>query len=559
MCFEFYKDNEITLLLFIIFAILKNCSMKSDIIVIGAGASGLMAAYFAARSAADDGKCLQVTVLEKMSRPGRKIMITGKGRCNFTNLKDWNDFSAHVQAGSRLAKSAFYSFPSHAVIDFFESFGMATVVERGDRAFPASYRSSDVVDTLVNACNSVGVKILCDVEVTGIEALSVAACGSGDAAGKAESHDFACAAFGSASAAVSGGFRLTTVGGGQFLCSKLIVATGGLSYPSTGSTGDGLAWASATGHTVTRTFPSLTALVPVGYKLPSASSSSSVTAPEAVASTVPGIANPAAASATSAFFSHYAELAARHDRLDSASPLLPKHLDRTLPLSEMGDLLCGIHLKNVQMTLSVQDSDVVSEFGDLDFTDGGIEGPVGFQLSRKAVKALVNGSRVALSLDLKPAVSFDELYSRVCSLWDEINADSRSCRLKEKEKCRILLGKLIPWELYSGFKACNPGILRVEQRGRHEAYMHIDLKAIAAALKSWHFDIAGFVGYERAVITAGGVSADSVVSKTLESRVLPGLYFCGEVLDVDADTGGYNLQLAFCTGVLSGISAAKRS
>ena len=142
--------------------------MKSEIVVIGGGAAGLMAAYHAARTLVDAGVAAQVTVLEKMPRPARKVMITGKGRCNFTNVKDWNAFSGHVRSKPNFVKSAFYHLPSQAVVDWFESFGMATVVERGDRAFPASYHASDVVDTLVNACLSLGVKIETDAEVVSL-------------------------------------------------------------------------------------------------------------------------------------------------------------------------------------------------------------------------------------------------------------------------------------------------------------------------------------------------------------------------------------------------------
>ncbi|MBR5925147.1 MAG: NAD(P)/FAD-dependent oxidoreductase, partial [Bacteroidales bacterium] len=198
-----------------------------------------------------------------------------------------------------------------------------------------------------------------------------------------------------------------------------------------------------------------------------------------------------------------------------------------------------------------------NEFGDIDFTDGGIEGPVGFQLSRKAVKALINGSRVKLVLDLKSGVPLPELTARVKELWAQIDKDPRSRNLHEKEKCRILLGKLMPWELIPGFTACNPGIITLERKGRPATKVWINLPTIAKCLKEWTFDIDGYVGYERAVVTAGGVSTDDIVAKTLESRKVPGMYFCGEVLDADCDTGGYNLQVAFSTGLLAGQSAAK--
>ena len=456
--------------------------MKTDILIIGGGASGLMAAWGAARTFADRGEGAQVTILEKMPRPGRKIMITGKGRCNFTNVKDWNAFAPHVQAGSAFVKSSFYNLNPGRLVAWFEGYGMPAVVERGDRAFPSSHRSSDVVDTLVGACLGLGVKILTGTAVTDVSALP------------------------------DGGFQVMAEGPDgpeRWLCRKLVLATGGLSYPGTGSTGDGYAWARALGHTIKPLFPSLTALVPRGYKAG-----------------------------------------------EPVSTDGPRHIDRSTPLSETGQLLQGIQLKNVGATLLVQGTTAQEETGDLDFTDGGIEGPVGFQLSRKAVKSLVNGARVQLVLDLKPGVELTEITERVKALWKEVDVDPRSRRLHEKGKCKVLLEKLLPRELIPGFLACHPGILTLERRGRTDTKVWVNLPTIAKALKAWTFDIAGYVGYERCVVTAGGIATDEVSPKTMESKKCPGLYLCGEVLDVDSDTGGYNLQTAFCTGRLAGQSAA---
>ena len=449
--------------------------MQYDIAVVGGGASGMMAAFVAARSAADAGESVRVCILEKMPRPGRKIMITGKGRCNFTNLKSWNEFSSHVRSGSKFIKSAFHAFPPGKTIEFFEGFGTKTVVERGDRAFPASYHAGDIVDTLVSACNSVGVSFLTETEVLSIEK-------------------------------DSRGFRLSTSAGEAIICRKLIIATGGLSYPSTGSTGDGLKWAEALGLRVEPTFPSLTALVPKGYK-------------NVVGKAV--------------------------------------HIPRETELSELGNAFCGIQLKNVGVTLEIDGNEAGSEFGDIDFTDGGIEGPIGFQLSRKAVKALVNGSKAELSIDLKPGVNLTDLTCRVKDLWAEVDRDPRSERLREKEKCRIMLGKLMPWDLIPGFMAAHPETITLERRSRTETKVWVNLVSIAKALKDLRFPLAGFVGYERAVVTAGGVDTDELFPKTLESRKVPGLYFTGEVIDCDCDTGGYNLQTAFSTGYLAGSSASK--
>lgn len=475
--------------------------MKSEIIVVGAGASGLMAAYSAADMLCRAGSYAQVTLLEKMPRPARKIMISGKGRCNFTNMKDWNEFSAHIRSKSNFVKPAFYNMTSQNVLDFFEGYGMRTVVERGDRAFPASYRASDVVDTLVNACQSKGVKIITEVNVTGVELIE----------------DRFFSKPGAENALV---FALHTETGESWYAQRLILATGGLSYPSTGSSGDAYEWACALGHSLVTLFPALTALVPKGYKL------------------VPEELEPAAVPAC-------------------AREGLRLHIDRSCPLSEYGAKLCGIHLKNVGVQLIVEGSVAGEEFGDIDFTDGGLEGPIGFQLSRKAVKSMVNGSRVSLNLDLKSGVSLTDLTVRIKELWAEIDKDPRSRRLKEKERCRILLGKLMPWELIPAFIASNPGIITLERRSRNETKVWVNLVTIAKSLKSWEMEIAGYVGYERAVVTAGGVDTAELVAKNMESRIVPGLYLCGEVLDIDADTGGYNLQCAFSTGALAGRSAAQ--
>lgn len=463
--------------------------MKSDIIIIGGGASGLMAAYGAASTLVAHGSDAQVTVFEKMPRPARKVMITGKGRCNFTNVKDWNEFSQHIRSKSNFVKSSFYNLDSSSVVRFFEEYGLQTVVERGDRAFPASYHASDVVDTLLRACTRYGVKVVTNCEATDIIKMD-------------------------------GGFKINTADGLEHRCSKLIIATGGLSYPTTGSTGDGYKWAEALGHSIKPCFPSLTALVPKGYKT---------------------------------------------DEIISRGK---GHIDRSTPLSEFGKSLAGIQLKNISLTSFIEGSEADSEFGDIDFTDGGIEGPIGFQLSRKCVKAIINGSKVSLRLDLKPGVAKEEVAARLRSLWEEIGKDPRSRGKNDKEKCRILLGKLMPWDLIPAFMSAHPDLITSQRRaGTKDRFGHwstgavktfVNLSQITDALKEWDFQIEGYVGYERCVITAGGVSTDDVIAKTMESRVVEGLHFCGEVLDMDCDTGGYNLQVAFCTGYLAGQSAAKR-
>lgn len=438
---------------------------SADIIIIGGGAAGLMAAAGAAGTYASRGIAGKVMILEKMPRPGRKIMITGKGRCNFTNLKQWNDFSGHIHPKPNFLKPSFYNLTSEKMIDFLESHGMETVVERGDRAFPASHLSSEVVDTLVKAAQDAGAELICNKEVSEIL--------------KNEE---------------SRGFNIRCTDGTAYTSSKVIICTGGLSYPKTGSTGDGYRWAESMGHSIRPLFPSLTAMVPEGYK-------TSESGKEAKG-----------------------------------------HIDRSTPVSEIGRSLCGNQLKNVGLSLIIDGNEVQNEFGDLDFTDGGIEGPIGFKVSRRCVNAIINGSKVTAVIDLKPAVEYEDLYVRIGTLWNEVSKDKRNANKLYKDRFRLLLPKVLPMSLIPAFTRLNP---------------NVDHKTLAKALKNWKMDITGYVGYERCVMTAGGVNLDEMTAKTLESKLIPGLYFAGEVLDLDADTGGYNLQTAFSTGYLAGISAAR--
>ncbi|MGN1233395.1 MAG: NAD(P)/FAD-dependent oxidoreductase [Candidatus Cryptobacteroides sp.] len=459
--------------------------MHHDIIIIGGGAAGLMAAIGARKT----NSGLSVIVLEKMPRPGRKIVITGKGRCNFTNLKDWGAFAPHVKVNSNVLRASFQNLTPQGLIDFFENEGMPTVVERGDRAFPESHKSMDVVDTLVNAANRMGARIRTGAEV---------ACVSIE-----EEYGEKL-------------FSVTLADGDTLTCSKLILATGGLSYPATGSTGDGYRFAESLGLALKPRFPSLTALVPRGYK----------NAGETTAQRVAAALSGAAAG--------------------------KGHIDRSSALSETGKMLCGIQLKNVGVSLLVNGNVIQEMEGDLDFTDGGIEGPAGFNISRNAVKAIINGGKVSVLVNLKPGVPMAEFRPRVEKLWDEVRNDPRSNKRPIRHVARILLGKLMPWELTQAFLKCNSSII-----GSSKGREMLKINALVEAITNWRFDIEGYVGYERCVVTAGGVSCDEVVPKTLESRKIKGLYLCGELLDLDADTGGYNLQIAFSTGYLAGQSAAR--
>lgn len=412
---------------------------KREIIIAGAGASGMMAAITAARCGA------KVTLLEKMERPGRKIRITGKGRCNITNTKSWEEFSSHIHPNSRFLKHAFHAFSNTDTIKFFEEIGLKTVTERGDRVFPESGKATDVTDALVNELNRLGVRLICNVAVTGVNLL--------DGTVK--------------SISVIKNGREEIIGGDAF-----IIATGGLTYPMTGSTGDGYKIASKCGHTIAECFPSLTALMPVGYN---------------------------------------------------------RSLD-------------GLQVKNCEITLFIGKDSVQREMGDLDFTGNGIEGSIGYKISRKAVKAIKSGNKCRVSIDLKPAVSKDELEARV----------ERELKNTQISNTADLLRKFLPKQAVIPFIEMN----QIENNiGR--LLLKNGVTTIVNALKEWRMNIESYTSYERAVVTAGGINLDEIVPKNMKSRMISNLWFAGEIIDLDGDTGGYNLQIAFSTGFLAGKSASQ--
>ncbi len=411
-----------------------------DLAIVGGGAAGLMAAAWISEKYKDSETQPSIVLLEKMPRCGRKINITGKGRCNLTNTRMWDEFSPHVHPNCQFFKNAFYNFSSHDTMDFFKSIGLELSVERGQRVYPKSMRAMDVTDSLVNHIRRCSV-----VEtLTGFEVKEISR------------DEFFC----------------IKSEQGTVLSKKLLLTTGGLSYPSTGSSGDGYAFAKALGHSIVHCRPSLTALIPSGYR-------------------------------------------------EKDGTLLP-----------LGKSLQGLQLKNVSLSLEVNSNVVQEEFGDVDFTDGGIEGSLGFRLSRKAVEALDNGQKVALLLDLKPALSQDQISQRI-----RREASSGNNTVK------YLLSKLLPRQLAGPFLAMNRQLLSM-----HNAEA---ARLLPALLKSLRFEIVSYIGFERCVVTNGGVSLKEVSQKTMESKLVPGLFFAGEVLDLDGDTGGYNLQIAFSTATLA--------
>lgn len=413
--------------------------MLADIIVVGGGASGMVAAGRAAELGAD------VLLLEKMPRLGTKLRITGKGRCNLTNVADLQAFIAHFGPNGRFLYNAFSRFFVDDLRAFFERMGVPTVVERGGRVFPVSNEAADVAEALRRYCQDAGVRVR---HKTAVDRLLME------------------------------GERAVGVGAGEaeFRARAVILATGGASYPGTGSTGDGYRLAASVGHTVVPIRP---ALVP----------------------------------------------------LETAEPWVPR--------------MMGVSLRNVRATLYVDGKPVASQFGEMLFTHFGLSGPIILTLSRHPSLAAGTSSqaRVELGVDLKPALSDKTLDAR---LRRDLDAHGR-------RTFRSIVKGLVPAKMVdvlvdlSGVPGDKPAHqITAGERAR-----------LFALLRDLRMTVVGQRPLREAIVTAGGVALDEVDPRTMESRRVAGLYFCGEVLDLDADTGGYNLQAAFSTGWVAGESAAR--
>lgn len=467
-----------------------------EVIVIGAGPAGMLAAGTAAEKGA------RVVLLEKMEKPGRKLAITGKGRCNITNLKNWEDFSLHVHPVNRYFKPAFYHFTSEDTVAFFNGIGLPTVVERGTRVYPASQRAFDVIDALKSWLKRLGVNMICGCQVLEFlpeeMQIQVAHSSGNSYVSSVSSLTIKCGAQETkASASAPGSTKNTNTltrikavrvrdsrGEEKLLTADhFILATGGKSYPGTGSTGDGYTLASALGHTIEPLFPTLTALMPVDY-------------------------------------------------------------DRRLE---------GVELRNVRLDLYIEEVLRRSEEGELLFSNLGIEGPIGFRLSRQAVVALNKGQRVSLHLNLKPALTREQLMAR----WERekdktsgANSVNYSCGAGSKisGKNSVGQGSGSEADLLKRLKAYMPETLS----GPFIKYLTLSSLHPVDAMIRWVFPIASYGGWARAVATAGGISMKEVDMRTMRSKLIDNLSFAGEVLDLDADSGGYNLQIAFATGRLAG-------
>lgn len=409
---------------------------QHKIIVIGGGPAGLMAAGQAAQLGA------QVLLLEKMNTTGRKLFISGKGRCNITNVAPIQDFIAHFGPTGRFLHQAFHRYFSEDLLEFIHDLGIETVTERGGRVFPASGQAGDVVDALTNWTIRSGAKIWTDAPAKEI------IIENGCVVGVLTEHT-----------------RLDA--------EAVIIATGGASYPGTGSTGDGYKFAEQAGHSIVPIRPALVPLVTAG---------------------------------------------------------------------NIAQKLQGLSLRNVNVTVWVNDKKSNEAFGEMLFTHFGVSGPIILTLSRGVVDALRSKMNVALSIDLKSALDEKKLDNRLLRDFQEHG----------KQQFQTILKGLLPKSLIpvcierTGIPAEKPG----NQISSDER------KRLRTWLKDFRLEIKDHRAFNQAIVTAGGVKTSEVDPKTMQSRLVEGLYFAGEILDVDADTGGYNLQAAFSTGWLAGRAAA---
>jgi len=407
-----------------------------DVIVIGAGPAGLLAAGQAALLEK------KVLLLEKMKTPGRKLLLTGKNRCNLTNTAPVQEALGHFNKGGRFLTQLFYRYYADELREFFADLGLPTVIQRGGRVFPESEKARDVLEVLLTWIQKLGVELITGTAVTDL---------------------------------IIRGKKIHRVvtENQTYQAPAVILATGGKAYPGTGSTGDGYAFARRSGHKINPLRPALVPLLTTG---------------------------------------------------------------------ETAQKLQGLSLKNVTISVWVNEKKLSQMFGEMMFTHFGLSGPVILTLSRQIVNYLEDGNQVEIKIDLKPALDHSALDAR---LLREIQSQGR-------KQFSSLLEGLLPKKLIP---------ICTEQTGipRNKKLSQIS-STERKHLRSWlkddfQFMISGHKGFDQAIITSGGVDTSEVNPETMESKLIQGLYFAGEILDVDADTGGYNLQAAFSTGWAAGRAA----
>jgi len=434
--------------------------IDKQVIVIGAGASGMMAAGRAAELGAE------VLLLEKMKRPGKKILISGQTRCNLTNSRELNDFIAMYGINGRFLRNVFHRYFRDDLLAFLRRYGVETKTEPDGRIFPASDDARDVVKAFKRYMADHRVQMRTGIRATGIQ--------------------------------VDGG-RVTGVQTeqGAYPAAAVILASGGASYPSTGSTGDGYRMAEAVGHTITRLRPALVPLVVQEIQL---------------ARSMQGVSL------------RNVRLTAYQCRADEIDPSLT-------PTSDVGR---GTGHERLPRPI------IESRRGEMMMTHFGISGPITLQMSLAIVDALEKGP-VSVSIDLQPDLSEKQLHQLL----------QQDFELHGKRSYRRILSELLPRKMVESFIELTgiPSDKSVNQISAEER------RRIVSLLKSLRFNVKSPLPIASAMVTAGGISLKEIDPHTMASRLISGLYFCGEVLDLDADTGGYNLQAAFSTGYVAGEEA----
>ena len=417
------------------------------VVVIGGGPAGMMAAISSARSGNE------VTILEKMNMLGKKLLITGKGRCNITSSLDISEFIQNIPGNGKFLYSCFKQFDNKDIIELMEKHNVKTKEERGNRVFPVSDKSLDVLNALLEELKGLKVKIIKNAKVTDIIINE-----DGVAGVKYINADDNCI---------------------EEKAEKVILATGGKSYPNTGSTGDGYEIARKLGHTVTKIKPSLVPLVTDGNSL------------------------------------------------------------------KLCKSMQGLSLRNVGIKFidSENGKCIYDDFGEMLFTHFGVSGPTilsgtAHLLRYKGIEEKMKQGKIYLSIDLKPAL-------------DEEKLDARLLRDFDKNKNKVFrnsLYELLPQKMIEPFI----GILGVNPNKKVNEITKQERQSIIKLLKSFEIQIKGFGPIEDAIITSGGISINEINPKTMESKIVKGLYFAGEIIDVDAYTGGFNLQIAYSTGYAAG-------
>ena len=411
-----------------------------NVIIIGGGPAGMIAGISAARNGD------KVTIIEKMNSCGKKLLITGKGRCNITNSTDMNGFIENTPCNGRFLYSALNNFDNNDIIELLASGGVQTKEERGGRIFPVSDKAQDVLNALLKILKDLNAQILTNREVKKIIV----------------------------NEGIVKGVELNTQE--KLNADKVILATGGKSYPVTGSTGDGYKLAKDLGHTITDIKPSLI-------------------------------------------------------------PLISKN-------EECGKLQ-GLSLRNVEVKLKNNDKIIYQDFGEMLFTHYGVSGPVILSSSAhliryKNVDELLKNGNIKLEIDLKPALSEEKLDLRILRDFEEV---------KNKE-FKNSLDKLLPQKLI-------PVVIEKTKINPYKRVNEItkeERMAIVKILKCFEITISGLRPIEEAIITSGGISTKEINPKTMESKIVKGLYFAGEIIDVDSYTGGFNLQIAWSTGYVAGLT-----